>query len=777
MTAPRSTGPLRILPGDGACALHDVAASRALEAAALARHAPHALMQRAGQAVARLALAVAPHARHVWVACGPGNNGGDGLVAATWLLRAGRSVSATLFGDAQRLPDDARHAWHEAVQAGLSIAPLSDEAPVDLAIDALLGLGAARPPQGAIAGAIARLRALQADILAVDLPSGLAADTGQRLGGDAVVATHTLSLLTLKPGLFTAAGRDHAGQIWLDTLGVDVTGAEATARLTGADVLDGLAPRAHASHKGSFGDLLVLGGAPGMTGAAWLAGRAALAAGAGRVFVSLLEPDAPGQAMALDPARPELMFRRAWWQSAPDTIAAATVVAGCGGGDAVRVVLPRLLSLAPRLVLDADALNAIATDRSLQTLLAARAARSGYETVLTPHPLEAARLLGCDAAAVQRDRLKSAQTLADRWRCVVLLKGSGTLIAAPLRMPHVNPTGNAALATAGTGDVLAGWIAGMWAQGGSADQSFACAVAAAYVQGAAADAESVFPLRSADLVEAMAAVAACDTSSAAEVVRRTVISRVPSKTMAAHDACARRRRQAYPDAEMPSSDERHFREQGGWHGPEEVSPLSSLGISAKINALHRSNRLRSDLEACASQGAANDRRKAMALASHNVAFQHHYAITILIETGLNGSAAALLRPMYESCVNGLWLTYAADEQGLDSFEANRYRPEPSKVLRRLRSHDDGDYVETLERIHACVTEPLNSYVHTGGLQVMRHIGPTFVGPNFSEDGIREYLELADTILIASALELPGLLGIQAEQRLREAVLRYKPTSS
>ena len=484
MTAPRSTGPLRILPGDGACALHDVAASRALEAAALARHAPHALMQRAGQAVARLALAVAPHARHVWVACGPGNNGGDGLVAATWLRRAGRSVSATLFGDAQRLPDDARHAWHEAVQAGLSIAPLSDEAPVDLAIDALLGLGAARPPQGAIAGAIARLRALQADILAVDLPSGLAADTGQRLGGDAVVATHTLSLLTLKPGLFTAAGRDHAGQIWLDTLGVDVTGAEATARLTGADVLDGLAPRAHASHKGSFGDLLVLGGAPGMTGAAWLAGRAALAAGAGRVFVSLLDAQAPSS----DPLRPELMLRRDVWRHDPARLARSTVVCGCGGGSAVRDALPTVLSRSARLLLDADALNALAADEALRTLLDARAGR-GQATVLTPHPLEAARLLGCDAAQVQADRLRAARELAARHRCVVLLKGSGSIIAGPAGAPTLNPTGNGLLAGGGSGDVLAGWIGAFWAQADTTDPLAArwATEAAAWLHGRAAD--------------------------------------------------------------------------------------------------------------------------------------------------------------------------------------------------------------------------------------------------------------------------------------------------
>lgn len=279
--------PTRILPGNSPAALHSVQASRAIEAAALAHHAPHVLMQRAGTAVARLAQAIAPHAQRVWVACGPGNNGGDGLVAARHLHRAGIKVQATLFGDAQRLPDDARQALANALRDGVAVSDRTPDAPCDLAVDALLGLGASRAPRGALAEAIATLKALRTPVLAVDLPSGLQADTGQRLGAAAVRATHTLSLLTLKPGLFTGIGRDHAGQIWLDALGVSVAADSATARLAGADALQVLAPRAHASHKGSHGDLVVLGGAAGMTGAALLAARAALASGAGRVFVSL----------------------------------------------------------------------------------------------------------------------------------------------------------------------------------------------------------------------------------------------------------------------------------------------------------------------------------------------------------------------------------------------------------------------------------------------------------------------------------------------------------
>ena len=488
-------------------ALHGPEASRRIEQLAQVELPPHALMRRAGLAVARLALALAPHARTVWIAAGPGNNGGDGLEAAITLLRAGKEVRVTLVGEPARLPADASDALARAQAAGVPIVGDGPPAltPQDLAIDALLGLGASRAPQGRLAELVALMNTLPCPALAVDLPSGLDGLTGQPLGGACVRAAHTLSLLSLKPGLFTGHGRDLAGDVWFDDLGVDGSAAPPDAWLTGATEADAVrVRRGHAQHKGSFGNVAVVGGAPGMTGAALLAARAAHAAGAGRVFVSLLEPERAGQDMALDAARPELMFRRAWWQAAPDVLAAATVVCGCGGGDAVRGAMPRLLSLVPRLVLDADALNAIAADPALQTLLTARAAR-GHGTVLTPHPLEAARLLGVPTGEVQADRLRSARELANRFGCTVLLKGSGSVIAAPGRAPHVNPTGSAALATAGTGDVLAGWIGGSWAQDGRAESAFAIASASAHAHGEAADRDDHMLLRAADLVERMSA--------------------------------------------------------------------------------------------------------------------------------------------------------------------------------------------------------------------------------------------------------------------------------
>ena len=477
--------PRPVLTGHFQSTLHDTAASRAVEVHALALRPPHELMHLAGTAVARLALAVAPHAQSVWVVAGPGNNGGDGLIAATLLHSAGRRVRVSLLGEPRKLPHDASWALEIARQAGVAIEASVDSAPVDLVIDALLGLGGRRDPDGDLALAIDRINAMQATRLAVDLPSGLNADTGQCLGRAAVRATHTLALLTLKPGLFTGAGRDHAGRIWLDTLGCEAaqTSTMAQTRLACSKDLTAARPgRHHASHKGTYGDLAVVAGAPGMAGAALLASRAALAAGAGRVFVSLLD-DAPP---VLDTLRPELMFRRHWWLSDPATLSRSTVVCGCGGGVAVHATLPPLLSRCPRLVLDADALNVLATDPGLLRQLDGRAAR-GQSTVLTPHPLEAARLLATTASAIQADRVYSARELARRHGCVVVLKGSGSVIAAPDGRVLINPTGNALLAGPGSGDVLAGWLGGQWAQMTGTDTALRAAAASTWLHGRAAD--------------------------------------------------------------------------------------------------------------------------------------------------------------------------------------------------------------------------------------------------------------------------------------------------
>jgi hydroxyethylthiazole kinase-like uncharacterized protein yjeF len=450
--------------------LFDTAATRQIETRALADLPEHSLMQRAGLATARLALALAPHAQHVWVACGPGNNGGDGFEAALQLHRLGKTVSLTwteLGKDksAAQQPFDAHASRLRALSTGLQISP-EPPATFDFAIDALLGIGgtlsADRPGTLLMTQWLNHMHGNGAPVLCIDLPTGLNADTGTslfktpRLG-----ARHTLSLLTLRPGLFTADGRDAADQVWLDDLSVAVPAdVQPCALLQGVDTaMDLQQQRAHASHKGSFGDVAVLGGAPGMVGAALLAARAALHAGAGRVFVTLLE-GAADSVLSVDTTQPELMFRS---PSALD-LKQQVLVCGCGGGQAVQAHLPALLAHATRAVLDADALNAIAADPSLQALLAARQAH-GHATVLTPHPLEAARLLQCSTHDVQSNRLRAAQQLADRFGCVVVLKGSGSVIAAPGQTALINHSGNALLASPGTGDVLAGMIGAMLAAG------------------------------------------------------------------------------------------------------------------------------------------------------------------------------------------------------------------------------------------------------------------------------------------------------------------------
>ena len=462
--------------------LFNTAATRRMEQQAAATLAPHTLMQRAGLAVARLAQALAPHARTVWLACGPGNNGGDGLEAAMHLQRAGRRVVVTWLGTPEHAPADARQSWQRALAEGVMWA---DEAPpgmtaADLCIDALLGIGIsstapARAPDHRLLTLLAALQHNPAPVLAVDLPSGLDADTGQFAAGLALPTApasrqqppprHTLSLLTLKPGLFTAAGRDAAGSVWLDDLGVSQEQEPPSAWLAGPALPSPRSHASHASHKGSYGDVAIVGGEGlaarglGMTGAALLAASAALHAGAGRVLVALLDDSR----MALDGAQPELMFRHF------DALALEqlTVVCGCGGGEAVRAVLPAVLAKAARLVLDADALNAVASDTALRAGVVSRATR-GLPTVLTPHPLEAARLLGLSTAEVQANRLHAAQSLAEQFDCVAVLKGSGTVIAAPGQPPALNPTGNARLATAGTGDVLAGMVGAHLAKGAPA---------------------------------------------------------------------------------------------------------------------------------------------------------------------------------------------------------------------------------------------------------------------------------------------------------------------
>jgi hydroxyethylthiazole kinase-like uncharacterized protein yjeF len=455
-------------------------ATRQLEAWANTHLPAHTLMQRAGLAVARLAIAIAPHAHVIWIACGPGNNGGDGYEAARHLKLWGKRPVVTASVELGKLPPDAAASRQRAIEVGVVLA---EEAPgqYDLCIDAMFGIGNIRGLDARHTKWIDRINSLAGPVLAVDLPSGLDAERGTQTV-KCVRADYTLSLLTLKPGQFTADGRDACGEIWFNNLGVvEPDGFCAELNAEPQPMV-----RGHNTHKGSFGEVGIFGGAQGMAGAALLAALAALNGGAGRVYLTLLDTVIP----RLDPNQPEIMFR----DFSELSYESMVIVAGCGGGISISEHLDELLDRSTRLVLDADALNSISRDASLQHKLAARKL---FTTVLTPHPLEAARLMGIQTADVQANRLQVAQAMADRFSCTVVLKGSGTVIAAPGKAPRINPTGNARLATAGTGDVLAGLIGARLTSGLSA---FQCACESVYLHGRVADKwNKSFPMTAHDL--------------------------------------------------------------------------------------------------------------------------------------------------------------------------------------------------------------------------------------------------------------------------------------
>jgi hydroxyethylthiazole kinase-like uncharacterized protein yjeF len=441
---------------------------RAIEAATEPVIGQPGLIEQAGLAIARWVLAQAPHAQFFWIACGNGNNGGDGAEAAIHLHRWGKTVYVSAIKSPKNAPADASRAWTRLVAEGIAV---HHEAPDswDVCIDALLGIGLQRHPEPPYAEWIKRINQAAKPTFAIDVPSGLNADTGSTFE-PVVQASATLSLVGLKPGLFTHQGRDVCGDIWLHKLGTESTTEHIRCTLNPKPKP---LPRPHASHKGSFGDVAIVGGALGMQGAAVLAACAALHAGAGRVFLACLNSEGL-QGLGIPP---DIMLR------SPDTLShqGLTVVAGCGGGLDISHHLPHWLELVERLVIDADALNAIAIRPALAQALVQRRADT---TVITPHPLEAARLLGCKTTQIQANRLDAAQRLAETFQCTVILKGSGSVIAAPGRKPRINPTGNGRLAIGGTGDVLAGLTGTLLSQRSTAWEA---ASEACYVHGLLAD--------------------------------------------------------------------------------------------------------------------------------------------------------------------------------------------------------------------------------------------------------------------------------------------------
>jgi hydroxyethylthiazole kinase-like uncharacterized protein yjeF len=453
---------------------------RAIEAAALKTLQPPGLMERAGLAAAQIARdVIADDGRRVLVIAGPGNNGGDAFVVARHLKAWWFKVEVVFTGDAAKLSavtQAALAAWRAS--GGGTLERIPENGQWDLVIDGLFGIGLERDLSGNYAQLVAAVNQLDAAVLALDVPSGLDSDTG-RVRGCAVHADHTATFIGLKPGLLTLNGPDHCGEIHLCTLDLDAAVAPAArGAVIGGDCIRSVLPARRAnSHKGDYGSLGILGGARGMTGAALLAGRAALQLGTGRVYVGLLGDDGPGY----DPAQPELMLRTAAEILRLDPLDTLAVGPGLGQSPDAHQVLAAALTNTAAMVLDADALNLIAADTGLQELVRARAT----PTLLTPHPAEAARLLGRDTAGIQADRIFAACEIATRFRAGVVLKGAGSICALPDGRWFINTSGNPGMASAGMGDVLTGIIAALLAQGADARSAL---LAGVHLHGAAGDA-------------------------------------------------------------------------------------------------------------------------------------------------------------------------------------------------------------------------------------------------------------------------------------------------
>lgn len=439
--------------------LYSAAQVRELDARLIAAGTPgFELMQRAAHAAWRALRRRWPDARAVTVLAGRGNNAGDGYLIAALAQRAGWRARVLAVGDPAQLQGDAAQALREAQQAGVVIQPWSECAPLEgVLVDALLGTGLGGEVREPYAQAIRQLNASGLPVLAVDIPSGLSADTGHVLGV-AVRAELTVTFIGLKLGLFTGAAPDCVGElVFADLQAKPQIVAEqpaAAVRLAAGSVAR-LVPRPRSAHKGSFGHVLVVGGDHGLGGAALLSAESALRSGAGLVSLATRSEHVPA-ALA---RRAELMSVGV--ASANQLLAlierADVLVVGPGLGQAAwgRSLLSAAALGACAQVWDADALN----------LLSAGAVKVPANTVLTPHPGEAARLLGCTIAAVQADRPAAARALARKYAAVAILKGAGSLVADPEGRLAVCDHGHPAMAGAGLGDVLAGLVGALLAQG------------------------------------------------------------------------------------------------------------------------------------------------------------------------------------------------------------------------------------------------------------------------------------------------------------------------
>ena len=451
---------------------------RALEQSALSGPSPAPLMERAGLAAAEFARnQLGGKRKRVLLFAGPGNNGGDAFVVARHLKSWHHDVCVVFGGAAEKLPIDAAAAlakWQDAGGTTLDAPPPSRE--WDLIVDGLFGIGLERPIEGRYLEWVNWINACRSTVLSLDIPSGLHADSGRVLGS-VVRADHTLTFIGLKAGLLTLDGPDNAGAVRVCSLGVQLPENMHPSgwKIETAILTTAIPARPRNSHKGSYGSVGIVGGASGLVGAALLAGRAALKLGTGRVFVGLLA-DAP----AVDVVQPELMLGPAQHVIAKTGLQCIACGPGLGASPSAQAALQELLDLPLPLVLDADALNLLATNPELQKF----AVKRNVATILTPHPQEAARLLGQTTEWIQRDRIGAAREMARRYRAMVVLKGNGSVCALPAGDWFLNTSGNPGMAAAGMGDVLTGMIAALIAQGLAPDNALLCGV---HLHGLAAD--------------------------------------------------------------------------------------------------------------------------------------------------------------------------------------------------------------------------------------------------------------------------------------------------
>jgi ADP-dependent NAD(P)H-hydrate dehydratase / NAD(P)H-hydrate epimerase len=442
-------------------ALYSTAQVRALDAHAINELGVpgYTLMKRAGEAALRYLRTRWPMSHRIVIVCGSGNNGGDGYVLARFAQAAGLTVTVLAAAAPEQLRGDARQAYQDFLASEGDVKAFAEAhlGAGEVIVDAILGTGLKGRVREDLAAVIRAVNAAATPVFALDVPSGLDSDAGTA-AGDAIRADATVTFVGLKTGLYVGDGPEYAGTVFFDDLELSDAPqlglAPRLTRIIEAEIHAALPRRSRAANKGDFGRVLIVGSGSGFPGAARLAGEASLRVGAGLVTVAV----APENVTAIAAGRPELICLGVKEEGElKEALSRADVVAvgpGLGRSPWARAALQAALESGKPLVVDADALN----------LLAEGGAKPREDWILTPHPGEAGRLLGMSAQEVQHDRLAALDGLLDRYHGTVVLKGAGTLVGALGRTPGICERGNPGMATAGTGDVLTGTIAGILAQ-------------------------------------------------------------------------------------------------------------------------------------------------------------------------------------------------------------------------------------------------------------------------------------------------------------------------